>query len=598
MMDYRSVLAATLLLLQAGISSAQTNPGKPTAAAGNSRALPPGSNKAIKSGRPNISGPQPRDGSPSISLLGSVVTASPAESFALNGNLAYVCDNNEISVIDITNPQSPQVVATAASGLFANSALTYCGMLRGTLSVFSDQADTGNGDTPGYSAFDLTNPQQPTLIASTQINKRFFGGATYIGNLAFVPTEAGIFVGGFWVGSDGDLLAFDLSNFSNPVLLGTLETPQVDPTYGGPTPVNGETEASPTLIYLGGATSSGGYNNGVGRLQVVDVSDPANMQVVTQLAIPGALLFYAPQIVGNVAVGIGNTGGFVGSYNANPGAFGNIVVATFDVTDLRAPTILSITTATNYSVGLGGGVAQIGPAQFAYAGVQDSSGNSVLLIVDVTNPTAPVLSSYPIQQPINSMQAVGTTLYATLGSGGFAAYSIPGAGNSSSPFVCPVSVDAMIVVDRGANIPPQATLQAKAALDLFINSLQLSPDQVGVISFTNVATVNQPLTTQGSQALSAINNIVPGGSSYIGAGIQAAQAQLTGPLHNPTATPLMIVVSDGADLAAPNSGATLAAAAAAKAAGIEIISMQYGSSPSTLMQSIASSASTYYLVSP
>src|SRR5258708_29298662 len=50
--------------------------------------------------------PSPRS-QPSVNLLGSTATASPAESFALNGSLAYVCDDNEISVIDVSTPASP-----------------------------------------------------------------------------------------------------------------------------------------------------------------------------------------------------------------------------------------------------------------------------------------------------------------------------------------------------------------------------------------------------------------------------------------------------------------------------------------------------------
>ena len=434
------------------------------------------------------------------------------------------------------------------------------------------------------------------MIAATPLDKRFFGSPVYIGNLAFVPTQATTFIVGFWDGQPGDLLAVDLSNFSNPVLISTLEGPQIDPVYGGPYPVEGAVQADTSLLYVAGGTSTGSENNGVGRLQVVDLSNPAAMNVVGQLAIPGSILFGTPLIQGNIAVGIGNNGGFVGNFNAILFQQGNIVVTTFDVSDRRAPVILSNIT-TNYSVGLGGGAAQIGPSLFAFTGVQDSDGNTVLLVVDATNPAAPVITSYPTPQPFSSLQAVGTFLYATLGSGGFATYAIPGVGNGS-PSVCPVSIDAMLVIDRGANIPAAASLQAKAALDTFISSLQLSPDQVGVVSFTNVATLNQQLTTQASQAMTVLNNIVPGGSSYIGSGILAAQAELTGPRHNPSATAVMIVLSDGADADAPNPTATAAAATAAKAAGIEIISMQYGTTASPSMQSIASSPSSFYLVSP
>jgi hypothetical protein len=56
------------------------------------------------------------------------------------------------------------------------------------------------------------------------------------------------------------------------------------------------------------------------------------------------------------------------------------------------------------------------------------------------------------------------------------------------------------------------------------------------------------------------------------------------------------VFSDGNDSAAPSNSATAAAASAAKAAGIRIITLQYGSSASGLMQSIASSDADFYLV--
>jgi hypothetical protein len=52
----------------------------------------------------------------------------------------------------------------------------------------------------------------------------------------------------------------------------------------------------------------------------------------------------------------------------------------------------------------------------------------------------------------------------------------------------------------------------------------------------------------------------------------------------------MAMPSGGADLGAPNPSAT---ANAAKAAGIRIVSVQFGSSPSATIESIASSSSDY-----
>ncbi len=260
-----------------------------------------------------------------------MVTASAAQSFALNGNLAYTCDNNEISVIDISNPASPRIVATAAASIIQNSGDIHCAIQRNTLAVFSDQVSSTIGNSPGFVAFSLTNPSQPTLIAGTPINKRFFQEPVYSGNIAFVPTAALTFFLGFlWDNQFGDLLAVDLTNFSNPTLLGTLEQPQIHGVFGGPTVVLGAVQASNSLLYIGGSTSTGDTNSGVGRLQTVDVSNPAAMKLVGQLLVPGTIHFSAPLVQGTIAVGIGNTGGYVGSLTANPSTKGNIVVGTFD----------------------------------------------------------------------------------------------------------------------------------------------------------------------------------------------------------------------------------------------------------------------------
>jgi hypothetical protein len=422
-----------------------------------------------------------------ITPLGSVKTASPAESFALNGNLAYVCDDNEVSVIDITNPANPVISGTALASLIQNSGLIFCAVQRNTLTVFADQASSVFGNSPGFVAFSLINPTQPQLIKATAIDKRYFEPPVYIGNMAFVSTSALTFngSGGPWVGQYGDLLAVDLTDFNQPSVRGTLAQPQIDAVYGGGTVVLGATQADAAILYVGGSTSTLAANGGVARLQVVDVSNPTAMKVIGQELIPGAVLMTAPLIQGTVAVGVGNDGGYVGTQNANPNMKGNVVVTTFDVSDRRAPVTLSIT-KTAYQVGAGGGATRIGNFLFAFAGVVDASNNPVLLIVDVSNPSAPVIQTMPIPQPFTSMQAVGATLYATLGSGGFATYTIPGIGTGPAT-VCPVSADVMLVLDKGMSMPPQTFLDAKAALRSFINSLRQPADQDGVVSFTNFA---------------------------------------------------------------------------------------------------------------
>jgi hypothetical protein len=551
---------------------------------------------------------QPHTLPASIPQLGSVMTPSPAESFAISGNTAFVCDDNEVAVVNIANPSSPQRVSTAASGLLQASQYTWCSIQRATLAVFSDQSVSTIGDSPGFSAFSISNGSPPTLslIQATPISKRFFQNPLYTTisgyDFAFVPTAA-VNVPAFGGGQDqyGDVLAVDVTNLSSPALLETLETPvdpSLGPTLGGPTSVFGITLATGPYVYIGGSTSTGGANNGLGRMQVVNLGNPRAtpqqpMQVVGQIDIPGTAQFTAPLIQGAVAVGIGNNGGWTFNLNVQPFMFGNVVITTFDVADLLQPQIVS-TVTTTYSVGVGGGQALIGNYLYAFGGVVDSNNNNVLLVVDASNPVSPVIQSYPMSSAVRNLQAVGTTLYATLGSGGFATFSIPGL-TTTTTSTCPPYVDAMLVVDRGASIPAQAFAAAQTALQGFVGTLN-SSDHVGVASFTTSGTVNQELTNNTGLVDSAVDAIIPGGTSYIGAGIAAAQGELTSSRHNPAATQVMIILSDGADAGAPTPTATLTAANAAKAAGIQIISLQYGTGSTAKMQSIASSPQNFYQV--
>src|SRR5258708_24352361 len=497
---------------------------------------------------------------PSPMLLGSIATASPAESVAIYGNFAYVCDDNEISIVNISNPSSPQLVGTLTNPLISKSADIHCAIQRNTLVIFADQNNTTIGDTPAFLAFNLNNHSSPQLIAATSLNKRFFMMPVYIGNYAFVPIWSIGIQFATWDSQNGDLLSVDVSNFAAPQVVNTLEQPQLDPVYGGATVVMGVTQAETALLYIGGSSSTGSTgqcfgcgNLGSGRLQIVDVSVPTSMKLAGQLLVSGTKQLAAPVIRGTVGPAIGNNGGFTGAFAPNDFA-GNVVVATFDLSDRRQPATLSITT-TNYkphSDGSGG--TRIGNNLFAFPGVSDANNNPVLLIVDATNPQSPAISSIPLTQAFTSVQAAGSLLYATLGNGGFAIYSIPRIRNTP-PSTCPTPLYTAIVVDRGMAIPAQAFQSAQAALAAFVNTLHLPSDHVAVVSFTTSGALNQPLTPNGALAHSAIAGIVPGGTSYIGAGIAPAQAELSGPNHNPAAFPVIVGLSDCADLGAPNPNA-------------------------------------------
>ncbi|HLK66747.1 MAG TPA: malectin domain-containing carbohydrate-binding protein [Bryobacteraceae bacterium] len=364
-----------------------------------------------------------------LTLLGTLQTVSPAESLALNGNTLYVCDDNEVSIIDVTNPASPSLLTTALSSTIKNAGNIHCSIQQNSLVAFSDALNTQINGSPAITAFSLTNPQSPQLIAGTAFNRRFFEEPSYVGNIAFVPT--GLYQYGFGTlnAAYGQLFSVDLTNLSTPTLVGTLLTPDnsgIGPNTGY---ISGGTLYNSQTMYLAGSTSTDGFDNwnaGVGKLLVADISNPASMSLVKEVDIPGTVNLYKPQVQGNLAVALGDNGGINIFFNNPPiPNQGNIVVTTFDLTNPRNPVVIA-SIATTYTPGLGGGAAQIGTNLFAFGGVMDSAGNNVLLLVDTTDPQNPVLASYPVATAITQLVLAGNILHATVGAAGYAAYQVPG----------------------------------------------------------------------------------------------------------------------------------------------------------------------------
>jgi len=397
-------------------------------------------------------------GGAQISLIGSVATASAANSVAVNGSTVYTCDTSEVSIINASNPASPTVTGTVFAGVIGTGDL-YCDIQRGDLVMLADTG--GSLASPAFVAFDLTNPASPSLIASTTVNKRLLSGQPYYqGNTAFFGTNV-IFVGGGGLISaqGGDFVSLDVTSFSAPAVIGTLEKPQTQgPIYGGSYNVRGLTPYNTQLAYVTSTTSTGVPNGtGIGQLWVVNVSTPASMSLVTQVNVPGTVHLNAPLVQGTTAVAIGD-GGWSNPYN-NGAYLGPIVVAVFDTTNPQNPTLVAnVTTTYLPSDSIGSGNAVIGPNLFLYGGIRDASNNNYLMLVDTTNPAIPVITTYAVPEAINNMRALGNLLYAPTASG-LQIYSIPGTGAISYTAAVQIAKNSTVAYNAGSfSVPPTSTV--------------------------------------------------------------------------------------------------------------------------------------------
>jgi uncharacterized protein YegL len=145
-------------------------------------------------------------------------------------------------------------------------------------------------------------------------------------------------------------------------------------------------------------------------------------------------------------------------------------------------------------------------------------------------------------------------------------------------------VDIVLVLDRSGSMVGAPLANMKTGANAFVDVIDEATDgvldgviangsRVGVVSFSDNATVNEPLTTNAGALKSDINALVASGGTNHTAAINTAQAQLAG--SNPASEKVMIIFTDGQSV--PSSANGLAAANAAKAAGTEIFAIGLGS---------------------
>jgi RHS repeat-associated protein len=165
--------------------------------------------------------------------------------------------------------------------------------------------------------------------------------------------------------------------------------------------------------------------------------------------------------------------------------------------------------------------------------------------------------------------------------------STPGVGSGFSSRPCESQPqDVVLVLDRSGSMSGAPIEDAKTAAKGFISGLNLNIDKVGLVSFSDSASLDYALTNNGTAVRSAIDSLYASGGTAIGEGIATAQAALTG-----AGRKVMVVLSDGENNAGRDP---VAAAASAKAAGIYIISIALGAANQSVMSAIASSSSDFY----
>jgi hypothetical protein len=362
----------------------------------------------------------------SLSLLTSVLTpASQPRSLAFYGSFAYLCGSQYIAVLDISNPASPKLTATAGTNAFNNVGNLFCYVESGNLVAFADTGSTlVAGTGPSVTVFSLANPAQPQLLNQSALNRTFVSGLAHRANTAFATYNSISFSGSTFLNQGGDFISVDVSSPASPRILSALSG-NTAPGGGGPNIFFDLIAVNDTTAYAASSTSTGSQTTaGTGVLVVVDTSDPTNLKVVKQVSIPGTRQVATIRIQGNLAVTVNNVEGWRNPIDFTQGAVvGPTNVSTFDISDPRNP-VLQTTASTSVLPALGGnGGALIGTDQFAFAGTRAGNQNDILL-VDARNPKSPQATVVNTPDILRNVFVVSNYLYALIDNTGLSVYQI------------------------------------------------------------------------------------------------------------------------------------------------------------------------------
>jgi len=359
--------------------------------------------------------------------------------------LAYVCSDSVVNIVDVTNPASMTVLGTFAHNILTtedgNSVPGYqvmaCAIYDNNFIISYSRYDGNTTTSPiptHFATFSLANPTSPVEVGSVIDIPRSDSTGLYVaGNTALMYQGTTFYdaVDNVIYQETGDIWTANLSgaptngavsylndvyscgginastgncnNVTN-VPTGTMsggvcnvtETPVPnDPNRGGPYRLGPGTAVNTTTTYFASTSASGGNveNPGcptiTGQLLVVDTSTPANPTIVTSVSDPAMAFMSGIAIQGNLAIAVGDSTGIFEYDPACPACAdyaGTLVVSAFDISNPQSPVLLSSIT-TQLSDFAGSFVVPLGMNTFA-VGNTTLNGNAQLVLVDATNPNA------------------------------------------------------------------------------------------------------------------------------------------------------------------------------------------------------------------
>ncbi|MCA1686310.1 MAG: hypothetical protein LC745_10090, partial [Planctomycetia bacterium] len=435
-----------------------------------------------------------------LALYGHVATKPDVSSVALYHDaahdLAYVGGANGVDIVNIHDPANPVDLKTFGSDLIVQGGgtLVRVDTISGAKYLIVGTQVKSNASRFTLLIYAMADPLNPTLVngpTGTPINHVFAQDLLVNGNTVLVPTSgnSGSFPRPITT-QFGNVLSIDVSDPAAPVLKDVLfKSP--GPPNSGTTNQTGGAIVDNQFAYIASSTSTGSdLQGGVGRVMVVDYSDPSHLQFPREVDIPGTVHVLTLAVQGNLALVAGSTGGWVDFVQPLKG---NLTLSVLDVTDHANPRLVGKTLVTSgvFSPPPGEGKLTILPLKNGLFAVSQElvNGTTSLLLVDPSNPDNILVSSIPTPHPLSEMNAKNNLLY-TPSTDGLSVYQIL----DNAPATVSVEVPkgtGVAVVPGSFSTPPAQTLPG-AGFDTLVWQLTAVAGQAGD-TITWQSTVNDLL---------------------------------------------------------------------------------------------------------
>ncbi len=321
----------------------------------------------------------------------------------------------ECHIVDVSNSSAPVDDGSFGGKLIVSGGITVArvDVIGGSNYLIVGSTASRNANQFSLLIYSLANPLSPSLVSNTLIDYQYMSDLLVDGNTVLVPTDGGnySFFSGF-IGSFGSVLSIDVSDPTAPKLANVLYNDKGAPD-GGDTRQLGGTIVNDEIAYFASTTLTGSsVTDGVGRVLVVNYSNPSSLSVLGEVDIPGTVQVVDVGIQGNRALVVSTTG-----LNSNNllDETGNLVLSVLDITNPAAPVLLSTTVSDAQfpppgSTGAKISVQSLGNGLFAVSEAE-VNGKPVLLLVDPSDPTNPVITATPVTSLAGELAVSGDLLY-------------------------------------------------------------------------------------------------------------------------------------------------------------------------------------------